>query len=236
MKKKFNSSGAILIELAVAIPILMIIACAMHDFDKYARIQKQMEFIAHEMVNMLQTVSQGQPITGDHYARSIYAAFLAYFGGGIRQYKSDDGHAENQNYYCFPHPVLFCVVGLGNGKAKIAWLMHPMWYKLPNDYNEPYVRYQASDKTHKTFSLIKTSIDTETNAIDIWPSLHIEKDQVKMILEVELFFSEPHQQNFLKNLKFLLFRPKLSAECSFFNTIVVFTPKPGLFNTTTRPE
>jgi hypothetical protein len=194
-----------------------------HDIFKLARIKERMEFCAHEMINMLQNASNGQSITKQHYIHSVYAAFLSYYGGGTSQY---DGN-------CFPHPVLFCIKGMGGGQAKILWIMHPCWYRPPDKYNNPTIRNAASDRTHKIeFSLIKQDLNTIVNETDIWPSLHIEEGKIKMILEVELFSQTADHANFIKNLGFFILRPKPSCPYSFFNTVVIFTPKPGLFSET----
>ncbi|MDR2781189.1 MAG: hypothetical protein LBB21_01870 [Holosporaceae bacterium] len=204
----------------------------MHDLFKLYRIRKRVEFCGYEMVNMLQSVSNGRPITKDQYIRTVYSAFLSYFGGGTLQY-SNDGYADRRNYYCFPHPVLFFIKGLGGGKAKILWIIHPMWYKPPNNYDKPTIRYEVSDITHKTcFSLVQTNLNTSVDVASIWPTLHIADGEVKMILEVELFVSVSvvYHANFVKKLCFLTFQLKPICPYSYFNTIIVFTPKPGLFS------
>ncbi len=188
-------------------------------------------FCAECMVNILQNISQNREnkaITRRDYAHAVYAAFYCYYGGDLKQF-SNDGFADRRNYYYFPHPVLFCIQGQANGKAKILWIMHPAWYKYPDNLNLPTIRTSASDKTHiNEFSTIKVALQTEVPPESIHPNFTIKAGEIKMLLEVAFFSEEMEKAS--KHFGFWIYRPKLLNNRSFFNKIIVFSPNTGRFS------
>lgn len=224
---KKSKRGAILIEFAFAVPILFSLIYYISDLATYKSHIQKMEFCTHCMVNVLQNISQqrsNKAITKQDFIYATYAAFNCWFGGDLKQFSS---RPQTQNYYYFPHPILFCIKGLANGKAKILWLIHPMWYREPSKYESPYVRNTANDNTHKDFSVIQTSLQTEVQASTIMPNFSIEEGEIKMILD-GCMFGEPDQAR----LRFSILKPKFSTKRAFYNNTTVFTPKPGLFSET----
>jgi hypothetical protein len=198
----------------------------MHDIPKYKRIKAKMEFCGHSMVNILQNVSQNRPdkkVTRRDFAHSIYAAFLAYYGGETKRYT---GSAA----IFFPHPMLYYVKGLANGKARIIWMMKPGWYKVPNQYNNPDT---ATSGNWNAISSVNTQAGIDLPATDIYPPLQIKEGEKKLILEV--CFCKGSTQEARKYFGFLLTSPKSFGDYVYFNTIVVFTPKAGLFDETVPP-
>lgn len=224
---KNSKKGAILIEFAFAVPVLFSLIYYISDLATYKSHIQKMEFCTHCMVNILQNISQqrsNKAITKQDFIYATYAAFNCWFGGDLRQYGA---RPNQQNYYYFPHPILFCVKGLANGKAKILWLIHPDWYKTPNSYNSPWIRNSADDDTHTAFSTIKMKLQTEVNAADITPRFSIKEGEIKMILEGFMF--GPSEQ---ARLGFSILKPRAVNEYAFYNKVVIFTPKPGLFSET----
>ena len=55
-----NIRGAILIEFAVCMPIFILLLFGLHDIFKMARLQDRTNLVAHEVVSMIQNVSQGR--------------------------------------------------------------------------------------------------------------------------------------------------------------------------------
>ena len=188
-------------------------------------------FCAECMVNILQNISQNREnkaITRRDYAHAVYAAFYCYYGGDPKQF-SNDGLADGRNYYYFPHPVLFCIQGQNNGKAKILWIMHPTWYKYPNSLNLPCIRTYASDKTHiNEFSIIKVALQTEVSPEMIHPNFTIKSGEIKMLLEVAFFTQRTEEAS--KHFGFWIYKPKPSCNRSFFNKTIVFSPNTGRFS------
>ena len=52
--------GSILIEFAVCMPVLIILLFYINDLSKLKRYYDQTEFVARQMVNILQNISQGR--------------------------------------------------------------------------------------------------------------------------------------------------------------------------------
>ncbi|MDR0968279.1 MAG: hypothetical protein LBL99_01430, partial [Holosporaceae bacterium] len=79
---------------------------------------------------------------------------------------------------------------------------------------------------------------------EIYPTLSIKSGQVKIIVEVNLIYSSGYKfgdgsscGNVAPNRAFGFWMLPLygrvpNGDASYFNTVVIFTPKPGLFNET----
>ena len=226
-----HSKGAILIEFAFAVPIMIMLLYYIHDLVRLKQIQRRMQFCGEIMVNMLQNITQNREnkaVTKTDYAHSMYAAFLAYLGSDQKIYgeKSDEQHL-----FYFPHPTLFCIKGLDNGKVKILWIMHPTWYKYPSNLNAPGVRTAQNDKTHiNEFSIIPALLNTETNPENISKNFRINAGEIKMVLEVCFFTRYPEKAK--HHFGCIITKPKPSCPRAFFNRLVIFSPRPGLFSET----
>jgi hypothetical protein len=109
--------GAIFVEFAVAIPVLIAIVYYLHDVPKYKRMQAKMSFCAHCMANILQNVSNGQKVTLQHINHAMQAAYLTFYPGktmrGTAQFYMPLGH--------FPHGFVYCVKGISGKKASVVW-------------------------------------------------------------------------------------------------------------------
>jgi hypothetical protein len=214
--------GAIFIEFAVVIPVLVAVLYYLHDVPKYKRMYSRMGFCAHEMASILQNVSQNRQskrITRRDFAYAAYASSLSYYGGGTKQYFYGTSSIP------FVHPVLYCVKGLTNGKARIVWGIRQMWFMPPDKYIEPAV----DAKNYSVLSLIKVDIQTDFPATSIFPTLKIKDGEIKMILEV-FFHCHLGRAGASDYFKFLLLLPRLEGDRAFFNTAIIFTPKQELFN------
>ena len=76
--------GSILIEFAVCIPVLIILLFYIHDLSKLKRYHDQTEFVAQQMVNILQNISQNREnkkITINDIKRAASLAFLSVYPG-----------------------------------------------------------------------------------------------------------------------------------------------------------
>ena len=118
---------------------------------------------------------------------------------------------------------------MAGGKAKILWFIPPWWYMTPNKYGIPVVRNTARDSTHTGFSSIKVKLQTEVSVADIAPNFSIQEGEIKMILE-GCMYSEWNGPRFGLSIV----KPK-AVGSGFYNQIVIFTPKSGLFSET-APE
>lgn len=219
----FSSKGAILIEFAVAIPILIALLCYIHDLSKYALMKERMEFVAHLMVNMLQNISQrrqNKRITATDIKYAISATYLAVYRGTtmwpMALHCLPLGHA--------PFVVICCVKGLANEKASV------MWYKS----------YYSVDHYPCTPASMGDGDSPNTNATNvdqsiIYPGLKIKEGEIKIIVDCSILVSYS-QYSLRETLGFLILNPTYSGRNVVFNTVVIFTPSPGLFNETHPTE
>ena len=227
------SRGAILIEFAFAVPIMIMLLYYIHDLVKISRIKRQMQFCGEIMVNILQNISQNRDnkaITRADFARSVYAAFLTYYGSDLRAY-SEEGDASRMYYRYFPHPMMFCVKGLDDGKATILWCMHPAYYKPPNNFATPYVR-TGNDNNMKRFSLVKPALNTPTAPENIAKNLVIKPGEIKLIIDVAFYTEYTSIEQASQRFGCYIYKPKPVSEKTFFNTLIIFSPRPGLFSET----
>ena len=107
---KHQSKGAILIEFAFCIPVLILLIYYMHDLFKIQRYYSQTEFVAYQMAQMLQTVSQNRSdkkITLSDLKRVTAAAYLSIYPG-TTMFWQGKGHVFGH----FPHPIIYYVKGL----------------------------------------------------------------------------------------------------------------------------
>ncbi|MDR2724123.1 MAG: hypothetical protein LBB25_02880 [Holosporaceae bacterium] len=228
--KVFGSKGAILIEFAVAVPILFILIYYMHDAPKYARMQERMEFVANEMISIIQNTSKNRidkKITKNDLKNALVGAYLSVYPGmtmrGTANLVMPLGH--------FPHAFIYYVNGLGNGNAKVVWMV----VSYLDDVYVSCVKYKPPQQ--HSGSSIKVSQNCPSS--QIFKDLRIEKGEFKIILECchyyvsEYMFSDGRRNEDVtprEAFGFYILNPRSTVNSNFFTTVVVFTPKPGLFD------
>ncbi|MDR0555457.1 MAG: hypothetical protein LBG20_00370 [Holosporaceae bacterium] len=230
ISKFLSSKGAILIEFAVSIPVLLALLYYMHDLPKLARIKERMEFCAYCAVNMIQNVSHGAEITSRNIAHIWGAAFLPFFGGGVLQYQSETSS------YVYPLGLVCdcCLIylkGRGNGKVTVLWSLWNYWFQVPNlmSINSGIVR--------GPFPAVGSTVD----ATVVDKNLSIREGEYRAIVFLSITNSSsvllpngtratniPSRQLF----GFWIYNPTYKYSNAYFYAYVIFTPKPGLFSET----
>ncbi|MDR0677229.1 MAG: hypothetical protein LBF57_00945 [Holosporaceae bacterium] len=176
VRKLLSSKGAILIEFAVSIPVLVVLMYYMHDVPKLARIHERMEFCAHCAVNMFQNISQNRAdkkITLKDLDYIVSSAMLPYFGGGTNQY-AQSGYILPCGFE--PEALIYCVLGIGENKAKILWIAYSDWNWLPGAKKFTYLSSAPSNR-----SIIKGSLNTEMDCSSIYKDLTIKDGEMKIL-------------------------------------------------------
>jgi Flp pilus assembly protein TadG len=226
--------GAIFIEFALAIPVLIAIIYYLHDISKYKRMQAKMNLCTHEVANILQNISQGRigkKITKNDIRYALAGAYLTVFPGKS-MYTTLDRTAP-MGYVS--QGQLYCVRGNANGTANVLWCV-----RFHNAYDCP------SPLTIVLGSVAWESlVKNEAGAIPsvIYPELKIQSGETKIIVECAFhyyrdikpgykFTDGRYCQNVSSGDAFGFYALNLQKQGAFFRTVVIFTPKPGLFDAT----
>jgi hypothetical protein len=242
VRKLLSSKGAILIEFAISIPVLVALMYYMHDLPKLARIHERMEFCAHCMVNLLQNCSQNREnrrITANDIRYAVAAAFLTIYPG-MTMYETS---ARRFRYGHFPHYWIYYIVGESDGTASMAWSITG-WTDMGGGVVNPNricVEYHINSSHSKS----TVTYGKKKNPSLIYPGLTIKPGEKKIILECALCYHDDMgtQYGFTdgrlianvpakKAFGFWILPIKATRSSVFFNKAVIFTPKPGLFSET----
>jgi hypothetical protein len=207
---------------------------AMHDVPKYARMQAKIEFVAHEMVGILQNVSQNRSnkkITRTDIKYAVAAAYLSIYPG--KTMYTTDPHAHPYGH--FPIIWMYYVVGESDGNASIVWGIHA----YVDGTATTSISISNLVSTH-IYSLVTYLQNANPSAIH--PKLRINPGERKIILECaycyhlglsNFKFSDGRTCANVSSKKafgFWALPIKPSKEAGYFNAVVIFTPKPGLFD------
>ena len=233
---RLSTKGAILIEFAFSVPIFLTLIYYLHDIPKAQRYHRQMQFVAQEVVQMLQNISKSRTDKAIKLRDCVYilhSACLASFPGrsGV-PYQS-----EYLQFGFFPEMLLYYVVGEPNGKASVKWLVDAyiaspisswQWNIgiLYRDYPASQIRYKVN-----------------VAPSEIYKGLQIKEGEAKCIVECVLRYhpnmkfadGRPCRNASFRDLfGFLLYTPKhdtvYQETYNFFGGVVVFTPNDGLFS------
>jgi len=223
VRRHLRSRGAILIEFAISIPVLLTILYYTYDLPKYVRIKEKVEFCAYCYVNMVQNISQNREnkrITLTDLGNIIAASSLPYFGGGTSQYGGGDIQSYTHGF--FPHPMLLFVKGLDNGKAKIMWIVKAMWFPPGGSA----ATTSASDASYHC--LVNWNIGRELEPSAVCEGFSIKPGEIKMVLDYYFFSSTDTVPAAKWGL--LILAPQKETVWGYFHRVVIFIPKPGLFD------
>jgi hypothetical protein len=206
--------------------------------------QLRMEFVAHEIVSILQNISQKRKdkrIAFDDIKYAMSAAFLSVFPG-VTQYPTK---GLGYPVCAFPigyFPIIYVHYVIGNSdgtKASVIWLKHAYtdYYSVGGRGGETWL----TDHYWGSIVRYKTSSDPSS----IYPGLKIAPNEVKIIFECALCYHATSNWSFSndifcrdvpvkKAMGFYLLSPKSVSGNKeyYFSTVVIFTPKSGLFDGT----
>lgn len=246
LRLRSANCGAILIEFAVCMPILIILLFYINDLMRLKRIYSQTEFVAQQMANILQNISQKRESSNRKITKSDigYAASLAYlsmFPGTTRfMLSGQSSHVSDLGYN--PLGYIFYVKGNSDSTASVVWSRR---FHLADGVFNP------SGVSIDTNRLDRSNVKALTNASpsDIYPTLKINPNEIKIIIECAIHYSRSSGYHFTDGrttsnvtasqafgLRFFNLSPTAtragSNDAIFFNSVAIFTPNPGLFNTT----
>ena len=94
----------------------------------------------------------------------------------------------------------------------------------------PYVRSGKDASPSTNFSIIKIPLNTETDPKNISKNLHLQPGEIRMVLELEFFTNKPDEA--AKRFGCFIVKPQPMTNRSFFNKLIIFSPRPGLFSET----
>ena len=245
-----NFRGSIIIEFAVCMPILIVLIFYIHDLVKLKRLHSQTEFVAQQMANILQNISQKREgvnrkitLPDIRYAASL--AYLSMFPGTAR-FTSNKVTIATSDLGYNPLGYIFCVKGNSDSTASVLWTRR--FHFAGSVYNPASV---SIDQYWLDRSNVKRL--TKASPSEIYPTLKIEKDQIKIIIECAVHYSPANSYSFSDGRKtrdvspseafglrlFKLSPPETRAgsnDAIYFHSAVIFTPKPGLFDATPPKE
>jgi hypothetical protein len=216
-------------EFAVSIPILLTFMWYIHDISKMARMREKMKFVGHEMAGIFQNISQNREnkrITSDDIKRAVAAAYLSVYPGKTMyttSYCTTPLGYASQGY-------LYCVKGLENEKASAVWCVR--WHSANESSSPGAITLIWRDSR----SIVNMSSNVDPS--EIYPDLRIRKGEIKILIEVAFhyYFAPDSTYGFTDSRKCSKVAPKtafgffvLNPPGKYFNTVVIFTPKPGLF-------
>lgn len=239
-----SNRGAILIEFAVCMPVLIILLYYINDLSKLKRYYDQTEFVAQQMVNILQNISQNRTdkkINKDDIKYAASLAHLTIYPGKTMYADGKRGNASHELSH-MPYFFIHYVRASPGGRASVLWSYYCFCYNAVNPTG-----WQIGDVTgaYSNYSLVKRKIDADPK--DIYSILKIDEgDDDKIIIECPLFCrertmslnayaaSDNQDTRAKKAFNCILVTPRASYKESlfgfYFPSVVIFTPKKGLFD------
>ena len=233
-----NSRGSILIEFAVCMPILIILLFYIHDLVKIKRYYSQTEFVAQQMANMIQNISQKREenqkkITKEDLAyihclawQTVYPGKTMFYTNFLTFSRYPLGHV--------PYTHIYYVKGEEDGKVSCVFrlaMSNTGGVTKPSDL----ISLDKVNVNKNNFSISKVRFLSNTQPSNIYPTLKINKGEVKIIIETLLVrnFTWTGGASEKSVLGLYIVNPRMSTNTDwryFFNSVVIFTPKPGLFD------
>jgi hypothetical protein len=185
---------------------------------------------------MLQNVSQNRTnkkITSNDFRISIISACLTIYPGKTM-------YCISQNPYVFfyghsPFCFLHCVKGVANGKVSFLWRV---MLSTQNDLLPTSMKHFGTRTAHGC-SIV--GYGSNMSPSSIYKDLKISDGETKILVEFgNIYFSETNAFAFTDGTRtenvpprqafgFLLMNPKDNGEYAYFNDVIIFTPKLGLF-------
>ena len=210
-----------------------------HDAVKIKRYYRTSEFIAHQIASMIQNVSQNREskaITIADMKNIVSAAYLSLYPG-TTMFAQGKGHV-----YChFPHPFIHCVKGNNDGTASCIWNLE-VHTALNTSISPATTSCNVMNKTHH-MSAVKYLQNVQPS--NIHPKLKINPGEIKIVVETCILVRENDGYgdingvfHSIKNMLGLyLVQPHVNgAETernrAAFTSVVIFSPRPGLFSET----
>lgn len=222
--------GSILIEFAVGLSILIILMFYILDVVKIKRYYSQTKFVGQQMVNVLQNLSEKRNAEGTSLSETdiSHAASLAFLTiyPGTTQYSPDK--QWNHELRHIPSLTFYYIKGSTGGKAKCIW---GKGIRSGTAKTPPWNNSRAIISSDE-FSTIKYS-SSNTSYSKIYPTLKVDPEKVKIVLEVMLNWDTGCNDSNGNNVStsreafgFHFVTPK-NYSSSYFNSVITFAPNAG---------
>lgn len=216
-------SGSILIEFAVCMPVLLILLYYVHDLSKLKRYYDQTEFVAQQMVNIIQNIAKkkenGEAVTIKNIGHAAKMAYLSIYPGNTM-------YAKYRNVCHMPRVYVHYVEKDGDNNASCRWglWMHTKTSAIGRWNNGTF----TSGDSQSTVTMGKN-----VNPSSIYPTLKID-EKPKVIVEAQLAWRPDYVNADGKTANsareaFGCFAatPKLYTSTTYFPSVVTFTPCGG---------
>ncbi len=219
-------------------PILIILLFYINDLVKIKRYYSQTEFVAQQIANILQNISQKRTdkkikIPDIKYALS--SAFLSIYPGTSMFAK---GKLSFSHEFMIPMPyvTIHYIKGLAGGKASCKWgySFFCKTAQTPSNWNNNGAKYSDIGVSNVRWN-------ASANPYTIYPKLKINEGEEKIIIESCFFWNTSHADidgnrvNTSREafkLHFVSPYSPVPDSQMYFISDVIFTPKPGLFTET----
>lgn len=228
-----SRSGAILIEFAFSVPVFLALIYYAHDPCKVKRYRRKMQFVANQLVQIIQSISQSRTdprITQNDIAHAVRMAYLTVFPG-ISMVPTKDSYLPLGYYIEF---YMYYIVGVSRGNASVKWQLQLYWTA-----NSVAIDTRKSSNDWGSMIKFKTNVPPQ----QIYKGLaSIKEGEAKIIVECHLrygtnmHFSDGRTTNVSPKelFGFLLYSPRADSANgdwkSFFISVAIFTPRKGLFS------
>ena len=238
-----SCKGAILIEFAVCMPILIILLFYINDLVRLKRLHSQTEFVAQQMVNVLQNLAKKGTSEGRTLSCSDmrYAASLAYLSmfPGTSRFTSTEASKHTSDFGYNPLGYIYCVKGNTDSTASVVWARR---FHLADG---------SSDPSHVSVGtrIDRTNVKNLSNKSpsEIYPTLKISPGETKIILECATHYSQSSAYFFTDGRRaadvspsqafglrlFKLSPPKTrdgkTNDAIYFHSVVIFSPASTVF-------
>lgn len=220
LNKLRRKVGAILIEFAFAIPVFLVLIYYIHDLPKQKLMQRKMQFVAYETAAILQSMAvqrsaEGKLITLEDIKKAPRLSYLSFYPGNTMLNENFDGSPLGY----FPRIQVYYAVGTGVNRGKVVWIIG-----TNRDYSS------QVHSTDSTYTALLSCKGVELEASSIYPSLKINRDEVKIIVECGFHLFEKDTARGAFN--FLFLSPKKYGKLGqlFFPAIAIFTPVGNAFS------
>ena len=201
------------------------------------RYNERMDFVAYEIAQILQNVSNNQPITKWHIKQAVAVAYLSFYPGKTMYTTSGVwGPFYGPGW---PHGKIYYVTCNNEGKASVKWCQQFQFGGWGSGVNgTPQTIFIGANNLEDDRSSVR--IKSNASPTEIYPSFSINPGETKIIVEICAYHTTEYQKvgggnwgSPKEEFGFFLISPKPARTQSFyFEKVIIFTPKPGLFSET----
>lgn len=218
----------ILIEFAFSVPVFLAFIYYAHDLPKQKRLQRKIQFVAHEMAMILQNIASKRAITKQDLITAMRLAYLSVFPGMTMQGTQNRSHSLG--YY--PYAAVMYVKGVEQNLVQGKWIA-----KVTTDNGYPiYLDKNVASVCNWGF------FEQSTDASKFWPTLKISENESRLIIQCHLAYDRLWKWGdkftdgtYCKNVSsrkafgFLFLEPKGvgTAGGGFFTSTIIVTPNSG---------